>query len=275
VASPDYLRLALDLPEVYQSDEASFAQIDSFLGLADDLAREYLERLDQLTAWLSPLAPELWPPGLLPDAGPEALRRAYLDVLDEVARWFGLRFPSSWAVDGAGIAKRRSVLEKAARLWRRRGTPRGFLDWFCLAFDVAEDDRPYLLEHFKFGPPAADEPPADPWLRATLFVPSSEQFSDFSRRREAVSFVNRYAPAHVQMRVCWVRPDFTLDPVPGPGASTADVNAYRTRIRGLLCSLVSFIDHANGIHIWECIDDGRPIDRLGVGRLPGGGAIPG
>lgn len=274
MASPDYLPLAFDLPEVYQEDGRSFAQVDSYLGLADELAREYLERLDELGTWLSPLAPELWPPGLLLDAGEDAVRDAYLAVFDELARWFAFRFPASWTRDGAGIAKRRTFLAKAARLWRRRGTPRGFLDWFCLAFDVAPIDRPYLLEHFKFGPPAPGEPGEAPWLRATLFVPSTDQFSDFSRRREAISFANHYTPAHVLMRVCWVRPDFTLDPVPGPGATATAVAAYRTRIRELLCSLVSFVDHANAIRIWECIDEGRPIDRLGVGRLPGGGEIP-
>jgi hypothetical protein len=276
VASPDYHRLALDLPEVYQEDEDSFAQIDSYLGLADELARAYLEGLDGLATWLSPHAVEQWPPGLLLDAGREAVRDAYLAVFDELALWFAFAFPGSWTRNGAGIAKRREFLAKAARLWRRRGTPRGFLDWFCLAFDVPAARRPWLVEHFKFGAPesASGETGPAPWLRATLFVPSIRRFADFSRRREAIQFARHYAPAHVKLRVCWVTPDFTLEPVPGPGAPTAEVAAYRTRIRRLLCSLVSFVDHANGVRIWECIDEGRPIDRLGVGRLPGGGQVP-
>jgi hypothetical protein len=59
--------------------------------------------------------------------------------------------------------------------------------------------------------------------------------------------------------------------VPGPGATSDDITTFRDRVNDVLCSLVSFVDHANGIHIWECIDEGRPVDRLNVGQLPGGG----
>jgi hypothetical protein len=276
VPSPDYLPLAYDLPAVYQEDEESFAQLDSYLGLVDELNRAVLSRLESITTWLSPLAPETWPPALPLDAGKDAVLNALLAVLDELAAWTGFRFPVSWPRNAAGIARRRAYLLRAARLWRRRGTPRGFLDWFCLAFAVADADRPFLLEHFKFGAPvAADgETGPDPWLRATLLVRSTPTFTDVSRRREAIAFVNRYLPAHVHARVCWVKPDFGLDGVPGPAAAAADVVAYRTKVRRLLCSLVSFVDHANGIRIWECVDEGRAIDRLGIGRLPGGGEIP-
>lgn len=274
--SADYLPLAQDLPAVYQEEEASFAQLDSYLGLVDELDRGVLRRLEGITSWLSPLATETWPPALPFDAGEDAVRDATLALLDELAEWTGFRFPTSWARDAEGIARRRAFLLKSARLWRRRGTPRGFLDWFCLAFAVAEDDRPYLLEHFKFGTPvAADgETGPEPWLRATLLVRSTETFADVSRRREAIAFVDRYMPAHVHARVCWVKPDFALEDIPGPGASAADIESYRIRVRRLLCSLVSFVDHANGIRIWECIDEGRAVDRLGAGRLPGGGEIP-
>jgi hypothetical protein len=276
VPSPDYLPLAYDLPAVYQEDEESFAQLDSYLGLVDELNRAVLGRLEGITTWLSPLATETWPPALAPDAGRQAVLDAMLAVLDELAFWTGFAFPTSWTRDAVGIARRRAYLLKAARIWRRRGTPRGFLDWFCLAFAVEEPDRPWLLEHFKFGAPvtAAGETGPDPWLRATLLVRSTEQFTNVSRRREAIAFVNRYLPAHVHARVCWVKPDFDLDDdVPGPDATATAIADYRTSVRRLLCSLVSFIDHANGIRIWECIDEGRAIDRLGIGRLPGGGEI--
>lgn len=276
MASPDYTPLAHELPAVYQEDVASFAQVAGYLGLADDLLRAYVDELDDLTTWLSPLATGMWPPGLPASAGAEAVLAAQLAVLDELARWMGFAFPPSWTADGAGLEKRRRFLLRAARLWRRRMTPRGLLDWFCLAFDVAEADRPWLVEHFKFGSPLGEdgETGPDPGLRATLFVPSTAQFTDFSRRREAIGFVERSAPAHVHVRVCWVRPGFTLAPVPGPGAAASEVDAFRTRVRRLLCSMVSFVDHANGIRIWTCTDEGRPIDRLGTGRLPGGGDIP-
>lgn len=280
MASPDYTPLARDLPAVYQEDAASFAQVESFLGLTDQLQRSYVDTLDELTAWLSPLATGMWPPGLAIDAGEQAVLDAQLAVLDEAARWMGFAFPPSWPRDGAGLVKRRTFLLKAARLWRRRTTPRGFLDWFCLALDITDPaERPFLIEHFKIGTPvnADGDPGPDPALRATLFVPSTEQFLDFSRRREAIEFVERNAPAHVLMRVCWVGEDFAADvlgSVPGPGASKVEVTAFRRHVRRLLCSLVSRIKHPHAVRIWTCIDEGRNVDRLGTGRLPGGGDIP-
>ncbi len=277
MVSPDYTPVAQELPDVYQDDAASFAQLASYLGLADTVQRAYVDALDELTTWLSPLATGMWPPGLLPDAGADAVLEAQLGALEEVARWFGFEYPPSWPRDGAGLAKRRAFLLKAARLWRRRTTPRGLLDWFCLAFDIGDEvERPYLVEHFKIGTPVDGHgnPGPDPGLRATLFVPSTAQFLDFSRRREAQVFVERNAPAHVLMRVCWVGEDFTLGTVPGPGAPAADITKYRDDVERLLCSLVSLVEHQHAVRIWECIDEGRDIDRLGTGRLPGGGEIP-
>ncbi len=272
--STDYTRLAQYLPAVYQDDAASFAQVDAFLGLVDELNHAYLERLEDLALVLGPDAALRWPVDLPLDAGGDALLDAYLAVYDEVATWASFTFPASWGLDEDGVGRRRVFLAKAARIWRRRGTPRGFLDWFCLSFGIAPADRPYLLEHFKVPGPQIP----DPELTGTLFVPSTTQFSDYRRRHEAIEFVRWYAPAHVLLRVCWTRPDFAppVPPTPpAPGASAGDVAAfnalvdtYRADLRALLCSITSFIDHANGIHIWECIDEGRTIDRLGVGHLP-------
>ncbi len=267
----DYTRLAQLLPAVYQDDAASFAQVDAFLGLADELDHAYLERLEDLGLVLGPDAALRWPADLPLDAGGDSLLAAYLEAYDEVATWAAFAFPASWTRDVAGVAKRRAFLAKAARLWRRRGTPRGFLDWFCLAFDIAPAARPYLLEHFKVaGPPPTPTPIGDAELTGTLFVPSTAQFADYRRRHEAIEFVSWYAPAHVLLRVCWAPPDFVVPPPPTPGTATydADLDTYRADLRALLCTVTSFIDHANGIRIWECIDAGRPIDRLDVGHLP-------
>jgi hypothetical protein len=271
--APDYLPLARHLPAIYADDAGSFTQLGSYLGLVDDLNRAYVERLAELATWLSPDAIALWPGDVPVDGGGDAVLARYRAVYDELARWFAFTFPPSWGSDEGSLAQRREFLARAARLWRRRGTPRGFVDWFTFWFRVALVDRPFLVEHFKFGTPtgSAGEEGPDPALRATLFVPSTSQFSDFNRRREAIAFADRYAPAHVQLRVCWVRPGWNLDPVPKAGASQADIDAYVKRVNGVLCSLVSFVDHANGIRIWECIDEGRPVDRLNVGQLPGGG----
>lgn len=276
--SADYTRLAQHLPAVYADDAASFAQVDAFLGLADELNHAYVERLEDLGLVLGPDAALRWPTDLAYDVGGDALLGAYLAAYDDVAAWAAFTFPASWGTDEAGVVQRRAFLARAARLWRRRGTPRGFLDWFCLAFGIEADARPYLLEHFKVADPALPGPQiADPELTGTLFVPSTAQFTDYRRRHEAMEFVDWYAPAHVLLRVCWARPDFApLDPPvlpadPTPAQVTAfqaEVDTYRTVLRELLCTITSFIDHANGIRIWECIDEGRTVDRLDVGHLP-------
>lgn len=287
--SPDYLPLALSLPAVYQEDQDSFAQLDSYLGLADDLLRGAVGLLEDAEAWLSPEATAFWPPGLPLDAGDAAVLAAYRAVYDEAATWFAYRMPVTWGVDGSGIERRREVVRRAAHTWRSRGTPRGLVEWFCLAFgvpteppDVGEADiRPVLVEHFRVADPANPSTHAHhPWLHATLFVPATAQFLDHGRRREAIAFVDRYAPAHVWVRVCWTKPgaadeyaDLVRD-APAPGASPAEVAAWTALVRRVLCSLVSFVDHANGVRIWECVDDGEGKDRLGVGRLPGGGTSP-
>jgi hypothetical protein len=270
VPSPTYLPLSAHLPPVYQESGSSFAQLDAYLGLADDINRAYVERLEELATWLSPDALALWPADLPVTAGADAVLARYVAVYDELARWFAFRFPPGWGADADSLERRRVFVSHASRMWRRRGTPRGFVEWFSFAFGLDRAERPYLLEHFKFGRPvsAGDDVGPEPWLRATLLVQATERFDDLSARRDAILFAARYAPAHVHVRVCWVRPGFTLDPVPGVNATTAEKDTYRERIRGLLCSLVSFVDHEHGIRVWECIDEGRAIDRLGVGRLP-------
>jgi hypothetical protein len=276
--SPDHTRLAAQLPAVYHDDAASFAQVDAFLGLADDLSQAIVERLEDLLMTLGPDAVLRWPTDVPYDAGADALLSSYLATYDEVASWASFAFPSSWTRDQAGLARRREFLARSARLWRRRGTPRGFLSWFALYFGVAAADRPHLLEHFKApGLAVTGEP-----YTATLFIPNTAQFTEWGRREEASEFVRRYAPAHVSMRVCFVAPDlfttlavFAGAPTLPETPTTAQVAAYAAEIvtkqadlNALLCSVVSVVSHDSGIHVYECIDEGRTIDRLGVGLLP-------
>ncbi len=193
----------------------------------------------------------------------------------------GFTFPASWGTDVPGLARRREFLARSARLWRRRGTPRGFLSWFALYFGIAEgdqDEMPYLLEHFK-APGAAIT--GQPWT-ATLFVPLIESFEPWGRREEAVEFARRYAPAHVLIRVCFVDPTAfaalgvlvaqpTLPPNPSAAALTqyqADLATQQADLNQLLCSVVSVVNHGSAVHIYECIDTGEHKDRLDVGRLP-------
>jgi hypothetical protein len=242
--------------------------------LTDELNHAYVERLEDLALTLGPDAALRWPADLPLDAGGDALIAAYLGAYDEVAAWAAFTFPASWELNEAGVVIRRDFLARMARIWRRRGSPRGFLDWFCLAFGVSPASRPYLLEHFK----VSGAPLADPELTATLFVPSTAQYSDYRRRHEATEFVRWYAPAHVALRVCWARPDFTPPEPPAPpgkDATPAELEQFRTKVqtyrgdlRNLLCSVAAFIDHANGVRIWKCVDEGRSVDRLDIGHLP-------
>ncbi|WP_372700033.1 hypothetical protein [Arthrobacter sp. JSM 101049] len=274
---PDYTRIAADLPPVYQDDAESFAQIDAYLGLADELGHQVIERLEDLLTGLGPDALLRWPTGLALDAGADALIAHHLATYDELAGWSATAFPASWPRDEAGVRRRREFLARCTRIWRRRGTPRGFLSWFCLYFGLPAAGRPYLLEHFKApGTGITAEP-----YTATLFVPATT-FTGFERRAEAADFAVRYAPAHVQVRVCFTDPEvFTALPVLAAppllpeDPSDDDVAAYATAIdrqqrdlNALLCSVVSVVSHASGIHLYECIDAGRGVDRLGVGQLP-------
>jgi hypothetical protein len=274
--SPDYVRLSAHLPPVYQEDAASFAQVDAFLGLADDLNRAIVERLEELLLTFGPDAVLRWPVDVPLDAGADAVLRSHLATYDEVAAWAAFAFPVTWPQDEPGLARRREFLARSARLWRRRGTPRGFLSWFALYFGTSGADLPYLLEHYRA--PGAGVT-GEPWT-ATLFIPTTP-FAEWERRAEAADFVRRYAPAHVSIRVCFVDPALldlpafasppTLPPTPTQvqlAQYAQDVAARQAELNAVLCSVVSVVDHANGVHIHECLDEGRAIDRLGVGRLP-------
>lgn len=266
--SPDYLPLALGLPAVYQDDQVAFAQLDSYLDLADTLLRSGLIALDDAETWLTPESLDHWPSALPADAGRDAVLDAQWAVQDELASWTGFAFPPSWPAGAAGLKRRRAYLRHAVRLWRERGTPRGFLNWFCLAFaDATGATAPRLVEHFRVADPTdPDVAELEPWLHATLFVRGDHRFADYGRRREAIAFVDRYAPAHVAIRVCWVGGRFTLPKAPEAGS--AAVPDWQKAMRTLLCSVVSEVDHALGVRIWHCADEGRAQDRLDVGQIP-------
>ncbi|KAB1148207.1 hypothetical protein F7R91_09910 [Streptomyces luteolifulvus] len=274
----EYTRIAAHLPAVFAADRESFEQVEGFLALADELNRTYLERLSELPAWYSP-AGSAWPPGLPTDAGGDALLARISALHDELADWYGFVFPGSWRIP-EGLTRKREFLLRAARLWRRRGTPRGFVDWFCLWFGISEpSQRPVLVEHFKYatageraGTPQTDDdgrPRPLPWLRATLFVPVSAAFPDAAARTEASLVVERYAPAHLLVRLCWVPGDFVLERRQGPDEDDPETEEqFLARVRVLLCELVDLIEHKDGLRLGNCIDEGAATDRLDVGRLP-------
>ena len=281
--SPDFTRTAATLPALYQDDAPSFAQVDAYLGLADDLAEAVVAQLEGLSFALGPDAAATWPHDLPLDAGSGALIASLTERYDELARWFAFTVPTSWGDGESAVGARRRFLAKAARLWRRRGTPRGFLDWFCTYFHLTEAaERPFLLEHFKV--PGGVFAPGP--YTATLFVPATATFADYRRRVEASEFVRWYAPAHVAMRVCYVAPG-ALEELPTPATlapAETDLTAYSNALftqlialRELACSVVSLVDHENGIHLYGCdpgtippagLGEPRSIDHLSVGHLP-------
>jgi hypothetical protein len=281
--SPDFTRTAATLPALYHEDLASYEQLDGYLGLADAVQEAMLELLEDLEFAVGPDAALRWPTDVPLDSGADALLAELTVRYDALAGWFAYETPGSWGASEAGLATRRLFLSKAARLWRRRGTPSGFVDWFCLYFGVTTPkERPYLLEHFKVPGGTFDAEP----FTGTLFVPNSEPFEDYRRRLEAAQFARWYAPAHVALRVCYVSLDaleaeigLTGLPVLDPDATEDEVGDYADLVaqhaidlRTLACSVVSVVNHTNGIRIYGCGLDGdeqeRSIDLLGIGKLP-------
>ena len=270
--APDHRTIASQLPAIYEEDPGSHAQVAGYLGLFDDLDRAYLAQLDDLTTWLSPEAQSVQPPGL---AAGEETGPAHEAAFAELADWFAFRFPGSWraiAADEPSLRERqRQFLLRAARLWRRRGTPRGFHAWFCFYFDLsppasgnAVDTRPILIEHFRYRPPsvpAEDDPYA---LRVTMLVPLTGNFREYRRRREAQRFVSEHAPAHLVTRLCWVVEGFEKGP---PAFDLQNV----TDVRSVLERIASFVPLDDGIHLEKAGEDPDPLDLLG-GALPGAGA---
>jgi len=245
--------------------------------LADDLNRAFVERLEDLAFAVGPDAASRWPIELPLTAGADALLGSYIDSYDSLSAWMAYTFPSSWGSDESGVVARRRFLAKGARLWRRRGTPRGFVDWFCLYFGLeVERSRPVLLELFKTATPTSTPEP----FEATLFVPNTQQFDQYRRRLEASDFVRWYAPAHVAMRVCYVDVDkfdsylpFTASAVLAPAAPLTDIKAYGLKAAGhatmlheLACEIVSVVSHDSAIH--TCTGEDIATDHLGVGMLP-------
>ncbi len=298
--SPDYTRLAQQLPALYQEEPGSFAQLDAYLGIADELNEAIASGLEDAALTGGPDAALRWPPSLPLTAGADQLTAELLARYDDLAHWAAFAPPAWWGDDEAAVVARRRFLARFARLWRRRGTPRGFVDWFCEYFGLAvessaADDvalRPILLEHFTVpGGSTIDVP-----FTATLFVPVEGRdpgtlptgsrpepgFRDYERRLRAAEFARWYAPAHVWVRVCFVSRGFLagLTPYTAPailpaGATAAQVTAYEAQVVShmallldVLCDVVSVVDHAGAIHVYRCGADERVVDQLGVGRLP-------
>lgn len=265
---PAYTPIAAHLPAVYQEDAASYAEVSGYLGLVDELLREAVFALDDALLWLSPEFRALHPPGLSPDAEVDAVYARYRALADELAAWFGTRFPGSWERrddPDAELDRKRAFLRRAARLWRRRGTPRGFYAWLVFAFELWDpQERPIMIEHFRYrdtdsGASAGDE---DRFAhRVSLLVRIGDRFPDLRRRRELATWIEREAPAHLLVRVCWLAP---ADPRFGD-FDPADAEG----VRDLLRTVASYTPLEDGIHLETPPPSGRAQDSLGHGTLPG------
>ena len=275
MASADYTRLAQYLPAVYQDDAASFAQIDAFLGLADELNHAYLERLDDLSLVLGPDAALRWPTDLPLDAGRDALaRRVPVRATTRWPRWAAFAFP---AVVGARRGRRRAAAHVPGQGGPDLAAPRHAARVPRLVLPGLRDRRRRRGRTCSSTSRCPVRRSSTRSSRGTLFVPSTSQFSDYRRRHEAVG-VRRLVRAGARAAAGLLDPPglrrpgparLPADPTPEQVAAfQAAVDLYRADLRALLCSITSFIDHANGIRIWECIDEGRSIDRLDVGHLP-------
>ncbi|KRB37863.1 hypothetical protein [Microbacterium sp. Root180] len=298
--SPDYTRLAQQLPSLYQEEPGSFSQLDAYLGLADELNEAIAAGLEDASLTHGPDAALRWPASLPLTAGADALTRELLAQCDDLAQWAAFAPPAWWGADEPAIVARRRFLARFARLWRRRGTPRGFVDWFSEYFGLAAESvdpddvvlRPLLLEHFTVPGGSTINVP----FTATLFVPVEGRdpaslppgarpepgFRDYERRLRAAEFARWYAPAHIWVRVCFVSRGFLagLTPYTAPailptGASAAQLAAYEAQVIShmatlldVLCDVVSVVDHAGAIHVYRCGADEGVTDQLGVGRLP-------
>jgi hypothetical protein len=271
-AARAYRPIVEHLPAIYQEDPDSYEQVTGFLALVDHLYRAYLAELEDLSAWLSPEARRVWPPGLALDAdaetivgdGTPAARGAVGTVFSELASWFAYSFPPSWSSNDAEADRdlEREFLLRVPRLWRRRGTPTGFYSWLCFYFALEEPERPFLIEHFKYRstplPGAAPTDDDDDAHLVTLLVPRTTKFDDYRRRRELLQFIAREAPAHLFVRLCWVAPTFTLD------------LTKKQDVRAVLDTLAGFVPLSDGLHLND-VPLATVLDRLGEGLLPGGG----
>lgn len=285
-----YTDLAEHLPSLYQEHEASWEQMRSYLSLLDQWSLNYLDQLERALVCLSPTVPEkpAETPGELVvngDGGKEGAceeREVFgrLELCQQLASWFGFEFPPNWAesLDGnreRELDRKMAFLRHVPRLWRRRGTPQGFLQWFCLYFDVPSDHRPILLEHFQFMSAMteiAEQQRAA--SRVTLIVPVTAGFDALLRRREVAEFLKRHAPAHLMFRVCFVtgKLETMLRTEYGKLQDPDSREAARQWIvQNILTRATDFVSHDEGLTIYECANDSkvREQDRLGGGRLPG------
>jgi hypothetical protein len=219
--------------------------------------------------WLSPEAREVAVPGLPPGAAAELVYQRLNDLAAELADWFAFQYPESWRNSDdpeAELDRKLEFVRRAARLWRRRGTPAGFFAWLCFWFELEAPatKRPLMIEHFKYrttDPGGTAGEADDAAHRVTLLVPLITPFMDYRRRRELMQFVARNAPAHLQVRICWI--------AEGDPRYTGFDPTQTAAVQTLLSTIATYTSKDDGIHLETSPPSGSPLNRLGQGNLPG------
>lgn len=161
--------LVASLPELFQEDPVVRAWTDAF----DEVLAPVFCTLDGLAAYLDP-----W---LTPD-----------DFLPWLVGWVGVALDPSWP-----LGRRRAAVDRAAELYRWRGTARGV----AAAVELATGITPEVLDSGRTAwsatPGAAPPGDAVPSMVVRLRVGAGMQ-PDVAAARRAVELT---APAHVPVQV--------------------------------------------------------------------------
>lgn len=210
------------LPKVYQEDEQSREFLDRFLSIFETIFSSIEEKIDGMHAYFRP--------GSVPK-----------DRLAWLASWLALVLDDNWSEE-----KKRRLIKRAARLYRKRGTVEGLRDYMeiysGLRLPIIENyrlRRPAFLgdsilgcnssvwgkgivgrfqlgEHSRvseFGLISTKDPLMDPFHhyahRFSVIVPSS--FCRGEKMERAIrTIVEIEKPAHTKYSICKVGPEFRV-----------------------------------------------------------------
>lgn len=222
---------ARHLPAIWSSEPQSADFLQRFMMLFDEVRADTLEPLNDLAAYLDPMAT----PAAKADAHGD-------DFLDWLGGWIGLALDRKWSVE-----RRRKLVAEAPKLFRIKGTVEGLRRHVEIYTGIA----PKIVEHYRlrrwmaldesvldgagtlWGPDLVrrleldgyaeigrfalvdgGDPLTDPIAafahRATVYVPVTDDFTDTDLAQlEAV--VEAARPAHVAVDIRVMRPQFVIN----------------------------------------------------------------
>lgn len=293
-----------ELPEIYRRDSRSWEQIQDYMGMVDSLCRQYLNDLIEFPLWMSPAALDLFPPGSSFTQSARKIAEQQNAALDEVARWMAFDFPQHeiWQINRSdNVQQCRQVLERKAdllrrlpKLFRERGTPKGFLAFFCFCFGLdprSENECPILIEHFNYrgtGPDSDEKRPrnktpeirsGDPigvkcerekkdrvddgfaW-RCTMLLPQHEVFDSWSKYKTIIHWIHRNKPAHVLIDTYLVTASFWPTLI-------GDLLPSESRLAEILRQVRMNVDKQEALHLRAKSQLSSGVQEIELGRLPG------